>query len=225
MPHKPSLPDLAVGACVLVLGALALWQAGAIPASPIYSAVGPKLVPYLVGAALLVLGGLLALAGLRGGWSHGLEDQQDLAERKPVEWRSAALLGFGLLVWLALPAPPWLHLPAGLVPILLVLAGPLAWPPEPEGSPRTSWRPILLLLTGLGANLLLIGPYGFALAAAVQFVLVAAAFGSRHLLRDAVLALVLCLLVWFGFVELLGVNIGAGVLEGAILRALGQEVP
>ena len=27
------------------------------------------------------------------------------------------------------------------------------------------------------------------------------------------------------FVELLGVNIGAGLLEGAILRALGQEVP
>ena len=40
-----------------------------------------------------------------------------------------------------------------------------------------------------------------------------------------VLALVLTLLVWFLFVELLGVNIGAGLLEGLVLRALGQEVP
>lgn len=54
--------------------------------------------------------------------------------------------------------------------------------------------------------------------------LVAAAFGSRKLLRDLLLALALSLVVWFGFVEVLGVNIGAGVLEGLILRALGQEV-
>ena len=40
-----------------------------------------------------------------------------------------------------------------------------------------------------------------------------------------VVGLVLTLAVWFGFVEVLGVNIGAGLLEGAILRLLGQEVP
>ena len=55
------------------------------------------------------------------------------------------------------------------------------------------------------------------------FVLVAAAFGSRRFLRDAALALALTLATWFLFVELLGVNIGAGVLEGLVLRALGRE--
>ena len=75
------------------------------------------------------------------------------------------------------------------------------------------------------ANVALIVPLGFCLAASMQFVLVAAAFGSRRLVRDAALALVLTLVVWFGFVELLGVNIGAGLLEGAILRLLGQDVP
>jgi putative tricarboxylic transport membrane protein len=55
--------------------------------------------------------------------------------------------------------------------------------------------------------------------------LVAAAFGSRRFVRDAAVALALTLATWFLFVELLGVNIGAGVLEGLVLRALGREPP
>jgi putative tricarboxylic transport membrane protein len=71
----------------------------------------------------------------------------------------------------------------------------------------------------------LIGPFGFSIAAAAQFVLVAAAFGSRAPWRDALIALPLCLGVWFLFVQALGVNIGAGLLEGAALSLLGQDVP
>ncbi|HYZ32387.1 MAG TPA: tripartite tricarboxylate transporter TctB family protein [Crenalkalicoccus sp.] len=160
--------DLAVGLFVLGLGAVALWQAWAIPASPIYAQVGPRAVPYVVGAGLLLLGAALSAVALGGGWSHTLEE-------------------------------------------------------VPEA--RTNWRALGLMAAGLGANLALIGPLGFSLAASVQFVLVAAAFGSRRPLRDLLVALVLTLLVWFGFVEVLGVNIGAGVLEGLVLRALGQEVP
>ncbi|MDB5413798.1 MAG: tripartite tricarboxylate transporter TctB family protein [Rubritepida sp.] len=76
---------------------------------------------------------------------------------------------------------------------------------------------------GLVANLILIGPMGFSIAATVQFVLVAAAFGSRSMARDVIIALPLTLLVWFLFVQGLGVNIGAGLLESAILRLMGQE--
>ena len=86
-------------------------------------------------------------------------------------------------------------------------------------------RALLLMVAGLGANLVLIGPCGFSIAAAAQFVLVAAAFGSRAPLRDALVALPLCLGVWFLFVQALGVNIGAGLLEGAVLSLLGQDVP
>ncbi|MBV1796894.1 tripartite tricarboxylate transporter TctB family protein [Siccirubricoccus sp. G192] len=96
---------------------------------------------------------------------------------------------------------------------------------EMQDAPPTNWRALTLLGAGLVANLALIGPLGFSVAATAQFVLVAAAFGSRRFLRDLVLALVLTLVVWFGFVEVLGVNIGAGVLEGLVLRALGREVP
>ncbi len=96
---------------------------------------------------------------------------------------------------------------------------------EVRDAPPVNWRAFALLLAGLAANLLLIAPFGFSLAATAQFVLVAAAFGSRRFLRDAALALALTLATWFLFVELLGVNIGAGVLEGLVLRALGQEPP
>lgn len=167
-PSRTQGPDLAVGAFVLLLGAVALWQAAIIPTSPIYAQVGPKAVPFVIGAGLLALGAGLVATALRGGWSATLEEVRE--------------------------APP------------------------------TNWRALGLLLAGLAANLALIGPFGFSIAATVQFVLVAAAFGSRHLLRDLAIALLLTLAVWFGFVEVLGVNIGAGVLEGLILRALGREV-
>lgn len=160
-------PDLLVGLFVLALGGLVLWQATAIPVSPLYGQVGPKAVPFFVAAGLLLLGVGLLVAALRGGWSAGLDDVRD--------------------------APP------------------------------TNWRALALLGGGLVANLALIGPFGFALAATAQFVLVAAAFGSRRPFRDLGLALVLTLAAWFGFVEVLGVNIGAGVLEGALLRALGRD--
>jgi putative tricarboxylic transport membrane protein len=85
-------------------------------------------------------------------------------------------------------------------------------------------RALGLLGAGLLANLVLIGPAGFSIAASAQFVLVAAAFGSRSMARDLLMALPLTLLVWFLFVQGLGVNIGAGLLEGLVLRMLGQEV-
>lgn len=94
-----------------------------------------------------------------------------------------------------------------------------------QAAAPTNRRALALLGGGLAVNLALIGPFGFALAATAQFVLVAAAFGSRRPLRDLAVALVLTLAAWFGFVEVLGVNIGAGVLEGLLLRALGREVP
>lgn len=83
---------------------------------------------------------------------------------------------------------------------------------------------IAWLLGGMVLNLTLIVPLGFALAASVQFVCTARAFGSRGPMRDALIALAVSLSAFFIFVEALGVNIGAGLLEGAILRALGREV-
>jgi len=157
---RPDPADLGAGLAVLGLGVLAVWQTLAIPVSPIYAQVGPKLVPWLVAGALLLLGALLTLQALRGGWSA---DIAEVAE-----------------------APP---------------ANP---------------RALGLLLAGLLANLALIGPFGFTVAATAQFVLTAAAFGSRAHLRNLGIAFVVALGAYTLFVKALGVNIGAGLVEGLV---------
>ncbi len=161
-------PDLVVGLGVVALGAMAGWLTWVIPVTPVYAVVGPKLVPALIAGALGLLGVLLVVVALRGGWSA---DIPEVAEAGPPNVVSIAWLGGGMLL-----------------------------------------------------NLVLIVPLGFALSAAIQFVCTARAFGSRSPLRDAGIALVVSLGAFFLFVEALGVNIGAGLLEGAILRALGREV-
>ena len=57
---------------------------------------------------------------------------------------------------------------------------------------------------------------GFVIASTILYVLVCAAFGSRHPLRDLLIGAVVTLLAYLAFSRLLGVNIGAGVLEGIL---------
>jgi putative tricarboxylic transport membrane protein len=152
--------DLAVGAFVLGVAALAAWQAAAIPVSPLYAQVGPKLVPFLVAGLLGVLGIGLVLAALRGGWSADL--------------------------------------------------------PENAGAPPPNRRALGFLGLGLIANLALIASLGFVIAATVQYMLVCHAFGSRRPARDLAIGAAVTLAAFLGFEKGLGVNIGAGVLEGLL---------
>jgi len=80
----------------------------------------------------------------------------------------------------------------------------------------TNWRALGFLLAGLLANVALIEWLGFIIAASLQFTLVAAAFGSRRLLRDLGIGIAVCLGAYLMFSRLLGVNIGAGILEGIL---------
>lgn len=160
---RKNAADLGAALFIVALGGLAAWQASVIPTSPLYAQVGPKAVPYLVAAGLLLLGALLTAAALRGGWSAGSEDLQ--------------------------------------------------------GAPPANLRALGLLLAGLLANLALIGPFGFTVAATAQFALVAAAFGSRSHLRNLGIAFVVALGAYALFVKLLRVNIGAGVVEALVFGA------
>ncbi|MGG5820288.1 tripartite tricarboxylate transporter TctB family protein [Falsiroseomonas sp. HW251] len=157
-PHRGA--DIAVAIFVLLTGLLTAWQAAVIPASPLYAQVGPKAIPFLVAAGLVVLGVALTVVALRGGWSHDIEELQ--------------------------------------------------------GAPPVNWRAIGLLLASLLANIALIVPFGFTVAATVQFALVCAAFGSRSHLRNLAIAFVVSLGAYALFVKLLGVNIGAGVIEALV---------
>lgn len=87
---------------------------------------------------------------------------------------------------------------------------------ELQDAPPANLRALGLLLAGLLANLALIGPFGFTVAATAQFALVAAAFGSRSHLRNLGIAFAVALGAYALFVKLLGVNIGAGVVEALV---------
>jgi putative tricarboxylic transport membrane protein len=95
--------------------------------------------------------------------------------------------------------------------------GGWSWRLEEEmAAPPTNWRALGLLGAGLLVQIALIQWLGFVIAATIQYVLVCAAFGSRKPLRDLLIGIVVTLGAYLGFSHLLGVNIGAGVLEGIL---------
>ena len=95
------------------------------------------------------------------------------------------------------------------------------WRTEEEKN-VTPDRPALLWITaGLVLNVLLIGNAGFTVASVVLFVCVARGFGSKAIVRDAGIGAAFALVAYFGFAQSLGINIGAGIVETAIERALG----
>jgi putative tricarboxylic transport membrane protein len=81
---------------------------------------------------------------------------------------------------------------------------------------RTGWSAFVVLLLGLVLTVLLLMPAGFIIAATVLFVLVARAFSSRRMLRDAVAGLLLALIVYFSFTAGLGLALPKGILAGLI---------
>jgi putative tricarboxylic transport membrane protein len=69
---------------------------------------------------------------------------------------------------------------------------------------------------GLVFNVATIGVLGFILASTVLFASVARAFGSTRPGRDLAVALVFSAVCYFGFARVLGINMGAGLLERLI---------
>jgi len=95
------------------------------------------------------------------------------------------------------------------------------WRTEEEKN-VTPDRPALMWITaGLVLNVLLIGDAGFTIASIVLFVCVARGFGSKAILRYAGIGAAFALVVYFGFAQTLGINIGAGIVETAIERVFG----
>jgi putative tricarboxylic transport membrane protein len=46
------------------------WQITVIPANAVYARVGPTVIPWMAAAMLAILGALLTVQGLLGGWAH-----------------------------------------------------------------------------------------------------------------------------------------------------------
>jgi putative tricarboxylic transport membrane protein len=155
--------ELGVAGLLLALGGLVLWDASRINAGLAQSGpVGPKAVPVLIGALLIVCAVFLAADVLRGGRGEA-EGGEDVDLSHPSDWRT-----------------------------------------------------VLLLVAAFLANVVLIEPVGWWFSGAVLFWGCVYALGSRHYVRDAVLAFAMSFLTYYLFAGGLGIALPAGVLQGIL---------
>ncbi|GAA1706156.1 tripartite tricarboxylate transporter TctB family protein [Kribbella yunnanensis] len=78
------------------------------------------------------------------------------------------------------------------------------------------WKTVLLLIAAFVVNLVLIEPAGWVISGSVLFWGSAYALGSRHYLRNLLIAVALSLITFYLFAIGLGVNLPAGVLQGIL---------
>ncbi len=169
-------------------------EGAAATAAPRRAVFGPR----VVGAVLLVGGLVLGYVAIRDAGEDGVTiDGPRLA---PLVVTAA---------WVVLAA-------VYLVAQFVRRPAALEVPAEEESvdvAPHFSGRLTPVLLVGaLIAYLLVLEPVGFALASAAFFIAAARILGSRHLLRDTVVGILLAFGVYFAFTTLLDVRLPPGVL-------------
>lgn len=76
------------------------------------------------------------------------------------------------------------------------------------------WLAFLVISAGVILHMVLIGWAGFILASVILFVLIARGFGSRRAVRDLLIGVVVCTLVFLLFTLGLGLNLPKGPFGG-----------
>jgi putative tricarboxylic transport membrane protein len=161
----------------------------------------------------------------------------EVSQRRSISWGewvvSLALLGIGVVVLL-----DGLHqeasrsasgVGAGFLPKIVGVAliglsaalmvqiarGRLGQPDEAEGDVdvrRTRWVPLAVCVAAVLVFIVGVEPLGYVIVSSIVFWLTAWAVGARHVLRSAVIAVVLSLVVYLAFTRLLDITLPAGVL-------------
>lgn len=88
--------------------------------------------------------------------------------------------------------------------------------PDPHPSAH---GPILWVLAGLTAQLLLLKLAGFSIATGIMFAFTARALGKRNLAMTIPVGILLSFAIWAVFSQVLKLNLPAGVLETAVFGA------
>jgi putative tricarboxylic transport membrane protein len=86
-------------------GLLIIWQTTLIRLTPAYSKVGPRVIPFIVGAGLVIVGVWLAYEAFTGHAAVGSADSEDADPTLPTDWRCISLLALALLAYLFLIEP------------------------------------------------------------------------------------------------------------------------
>lgn len=106
--------------------------------------------------------------------------------------------------------------------VLLVVATLRGDVPEAEGGEDidlrqpADWTTVLKLVGVLMFTVLTVSFLGWAISGAILFVGSAWSLGSRTLVRDVIVGLVLSVVSWYAFHEGLGVILPAGILDGVL---------
>ena len=141
-----------LGAGVVAIGAVWLWQALTLPQSAQYAQIGPGFFVSVVGAVLVVLGALLIWQIHRGETFEAQESE------------------------------------------------------DSDADAEASWPALGLTIAAAALPLLVIDIIGFAATAALMFLLVSRAFGSRAYVLNAAIGIAFGLICWYGF-SALGVQL------------------
>ena len=98
------IAELALALGVIILGVVVLWQTREIRVTPMNARIGPRVIPYVVGGGLVVVGVWLAIDILRGrvATSGGGEDSEDADPTLPTEWDTIAYIAVSLVAYLFL---------------------------------------------------------------------------------------------------------------------------
>jgi len=150
--------EVLVALGVLVLGIVILVETRDIRVAKMYSKVGPRVIPTVVGWGLVVLGAWYAVDVLRGDTAVPSGDAEDVDPTLPADWRTLAGLGIALAAYAAL-----------------------------------------------------MNPLGYVIASTVLFVLAAISMGSRHFVRDTVIALITAIVTYYAFRNGLNIRLPQGL--------------
>jgi len=88
--------EVALSTLLLLLGVYLVVGAGSITVPGSSNTVGPRFFPYLVGAATILVGGLLAVRVLRGDQGPA-EDGEDIDPTARTSWRSVGIIALAFL--------------------------------------------------------------------------------------------------------------------------------
>lgn len=84
--------------------------------------------------------------------------------------------------------------------------------PATPPAPPSDWRALAVISAALLLQVVLLRSVGFIITAAILFMAVTYAFGSRQYLRNLVIAILLAIVVYAGFTRGLNLQLPAGVL-------------
>jgi len=147
------------------------------------------------GAALVITAGLCALGAVLL-WDAGrLPEATGYSGMGPAD--APRLIGFGLIglgIWTLIDG----------------------FRSEPEDPPHQHPMPVLWIVAGLGAQLVLLSTIGFSIGTGILFACTARAFGYRKLLMSFPIGVAFSLLVFGIFDGLLKLNLPGGPLETLI---------